>query len=333
MDDCATSGLRFETPANLSLEVAFDGGKLTSDGGLTWLANIDEELGLCESMAKHVPEWRKGKLRHSLWALIRQRVFQIACGYEDQNDANSLRADPLLKLVCGSLPETGLDLASQPTISRFENAADARACYRMAEALFELYLDRRGEGVPPKKILLDFDATDDPTHGEQEGSYYHGYYEQHMYHPLLVFDGESGHLITAILRAGNTHASRSAVALLKRIVARLRQRWPEVKIELRADAGFAVPALYEYCEVEGIDYSVGLITNPRLEALAEGLLGEAKEHYEAEGEKVRLFFRSCLRSRKLAAQTQGRLQGRGHGARYKHPLHRNQQDRRAKRTL
>jgi hypothetical protein len=159
----------------------------------------------------------------------------------------------------------------------------------MAEALFELYLGQRGEGGPPKKVLLDFDATADPTHGEQEGSYYHGYYEQHMYHPLLVFDGESGHLITAILRAGNTHASRSAVAVLKRIVARLRQKWPEVEIELRADAGFAVPALYEYCEKEGIDYSVGLISNPRLEALAEDLLEEAKERYEAEREKSRLF--------------------------------------------
>jgi hypothetical protein len=276
MDDCATSGLRFETPTNLALEVAFDGGRLTSDGGLTWLAKIDEELGLCETMAKHVPEWRKkGKVSHSLWALIRQRVFQIACGYEDQNDANTLRADPLLKLVCGSLPETGLDLASQPTISRLENAPDARACYQMAEALFELYVERRGKDGAPRKILLDFDSTDDPTHGEQEGSYYHGYYEQHMYHPLLVFDGESGHLVTAILRAGNTHASRSAVAVLERIVARLRQKWPEVEIELRADAGFAVPALYEYCEKEGIDYTVGLISNPRLEALAEGFRGLA----------------------------------------------------------
>jgi hypothetical protein len=290
VEDCATSRLRFETPTNLALEDAFDGGRLTSDGGLTWLAKIDEELGLCETMAVHVPEWRKkGKVRHSLWALIRQRVFQIACGYEDQNDANTLRADPLLKLVCGSLPETGLDLASQPTISRLENAVDARACYRMAEALFELYVGQREEDGPPKKILLDFDATADPTHGEQEGSYYHGYYEQHMYHPLLVFDGESGHLITAILRAGNTHASRSAVALLERIVARLRHKWPEVEIELRADAGFAVPALYEYCEKEGLDYTVGLISNPRLEALAEGLLGEAKERYEAEGKKTRLF--------------------------------------------
>jgi len=244
MDDCATSGLRFETPTNLALEVAFDGGRLTSDGGLTWLAKIDEELGLCQTIAEHVPEWRKGKVKHSVWALIRQRVFQIACGYEDQNDSNSLRADPLLKLVCGSLPETGADLASQPTISRLENAPDARACYRIAEALFELYVEQRGKDGAPRKIILDFDATADPTHGEQEGSYYHGYYEQHIYHPLLVFDGESGHLITAILRAGNTHASHSAVAILKRIVARLRHKWPKVEIELRADAGFAVPALF-----------------------------------------------------------------------------------------
>ncbi len=244
---------------------------------------------MCEAIAGHMPEWRKGKVRHSLSALIRQRVFQIACGYEDQNDSDSLRTDPLLKLVCGRLPETGSDLASQPTISRLENAPTARACYRIAQALFELYVGQREAGGPPKKILLDFDATDDPTHGEQEGSYYHGYYEQHMYHPLLVFDGESGHLITALLRAGNTHASRAAVAILERIVAHLRRRWPEVEIELRADAGFAVPALYEYCEKEGIDYTVGLITNPRLEALAESLLDEAKERYEAEGQKVRLF--------------------------------------------
>jgi hypothetical protein len=287
--DCATTRLRFETPSNLALEAAFDGGRLTSDGGLAWLFDVDEELGLCEEIAKHVPEWRKRKGRHSLVALVRQRLFQIACGYEDQNDSDALRSDPLLKLVCGSPPETGADLASQPTISRLENAASASACYRIAETIFELYLRRRSKSGAPEKVLLDFDSTDDPTHGEQEGSYYHGYYEQHMYHPLLVFDGESGQLISALLRAGNTHASRAAVALLRRIVARLRRRWPGVKIELRADAGFAVPAIYDYCEKEGIDYTVGLITNARLEALAEGLLDEAKERYEAEGEKARLF--------------------------------------------
>jgi Transposase DDE domain group 1 len=195
----------------------------------------------------------------------------------------------LLKLLCGSMPQSGAELASQPTISRLENAPSAGACYRMAEALFELYLRERGKEGAPQKILLDFDATDDPTHGDQEGSYYHGYYGQHMYHPLLVFDGESGHLICALLRAGNTHGSNSAVALLKRIVGRLRNRWPEVHIELRADAGFAVPALYDYCEGEGITYTVGLITNSRLEELAEDLLEEARRRYGDEQEKVKLF--------------------------------------------
>jgi Transposase DDE domain group 1 len=290
MTDCATSLMRFETESALALEAAFDGGRITSDGGLVWLAQADSELGLCERVAEHVPEWRKRQGRHSLKALVKQRVFQIACGYEDQNDSDSLREDPLLKLMCGSMPQSGADLASQPTISRLENAPSAGACYRMADALIELYLAEREKGGAPEKILLDFDATDDPTHGDQEGSFYHGYFEQHMYHPLLVFDGETGQLICALLRAGNTHGSRSAVALLKRIVARLRQRWLGVHIELRADAGFAVPDLYDYCEGEGVTYTVGLITNGRLEGLAEDLLEEAKRRYDEQaGEKVKLF--------------------------------------------
>jgi hypothetical protein len=281
--------MRFETQTVLALEAAFDGGRITSDGGLLWLAKADSQLGLCEALSELVPEWRKRKGQHSLSSLLRQRIFQIACGYEDQNDSNFLREDPLLKVVCGSLPESGADLASQPTFSRLENAVDIRCCYRMSRALFELYLRERERDGVPEKVLLDFDATDDPTHGEQEGSYYHGYYRQHMYHPLVVFDGESGHLICALLRAGNTHASNSAVALLKRIVGGLRERWPEVEIEVRADAGFAVPAVYDYCEEESVTYTVGLVSNPRLEEIAENLLAEAKEGYEAQGEKVRLF--------------------------------------------
>jgi hypothetical protein len=290
MSNCATQSMRFETETALALEAAFDGGRLTSDGGLLWLEKIDTEMGLCEAVAEHVPEWRKRRGRHSLTSLIKQRVFQIACGYEDQNDSDFLREDPLFKLSCGSsLPESGPDLASQPTICRLENSATRRSCHHIAETLFDLYLTEREKGGTPKKVLLDFDSTDDPVHGEQEGSFYHGYYRQHMYHPLLVFDGESGHLIGALLRAGNTHASNSSVALLKRIVGRLRGRWPGVEIEIRADAGFAVPTLYDYCEAEGITYTVGLITNPRLERLAQDLLDEAKESHEDKGEKVRLF--------------------------------------------
>jgi hypothetical protein len=282
--------MRFETQAALALEATFDRGRITSDGGLLWLARVDSELGLCEAISEHVPEWRKRRGRHPLASLVRQRVFQIACGYEDQNDSDTLREDPLLKLACGSLPESDQDLASQPTICRMENAATIRSCHKIAEVLFELYLRRREEsGAAPERVLLDFDATADPTHGEQEGSFHHGYYQQHIYHPLLVFDGESGHLITALLRAGNTHASNSSVAVLKRIVRRLRERWPEVELEIRADAGFAVPALYDYCEEAGITYTIALITNPRLSQMAEGLLEEAKERYEETGHKARLF--------------------------------------------
>ena len=174
MRDCATNEMHFETQqAALALEAAFDGGRITSDGGLLWLAEMDSEMGLSEAVAECVPEWRKRKGRHSLTSLVRQRVFQIACGYEDQNDSDFLREDPLLKLSCGSLPDSGPDLASQPTICRMENAATGRSCRRIAEALFERYLNEREKNCAPEKVLLDFDATDDPVHGEQEGSYYH----------------------------------------------------------------------------------------------------------------------------------------------------------------
>jgi Transposase DDE domain group 1 len=288
MTDSPTSKMRFKTPAKLALEAAFDGGRLTSDGGLLWISEVDSELGVCEAMAEHIPEWRRRGGRHSLASLLKQRVYQIACGYEDQNDAGSLRTDPLLKLVCGALPESGKDLASQPTISRMENAVSARACYRIAEALGEVYVAQRGKDSAPKKVLLDFDATDDPTHGDQEESYYHGYFEEHIYHPLVVFDGQTGQLITAVLRAGNTHASHRTVAILRRIVTRLRQAWPSVEIELRADAGFAIPAVYEFCEEEGIDYTIALITNARLEKVAAPLLEEAQVRYAEHQRKVRL---------------------------------------------
>lgn len=278
-------------PAPLRLEAAFDGGRLTSDGGLPWLGEADAALGLCGALAAAVPEWRRGPVRHSLATLVRQRVFQIACGYEDQDDADALRTDPLLKLVCGRLPESGDDLASQPTLSRLENAVRATSCYRLALALARVYCHQREQraGRPPRRVLLDFDGTDDPTHGNQEGTAYHGYYGQHMYHPLLVFDGDTDQLITAVLRPGSAHGGRGAVAVLKRLVRLLRTWWPGVQIALRADSGFALPALYEYCEAEGIGYTIGLIPNQRLEREAAPLLAEAQRRQQETGApKVRL---------------------------------------------
>jgi hypothetical protein len=298
VQDSPTTPMRFETPTALALEAAFDGGRITSDGGLIWLAQTDEELGICERIASHVPEWRGAYVRHSLVRLVRQRVLQIACGYEDQNDSETLKSDPLLKMVCGRLPESEMDLASQPTISRLENAPEARSCLRMARALGDIYIAERGKEGTPKRVLVDFDATDDPAHGDQEGAYYHGYYQQKILHPLLVFDGDTGQLITALLRAGNTHASRGALSVLKRVVRRLRQAWGRgLEIEIRADAGFAIPEIYDYCEREAIGYTIGLISNARLEALAEDLLERAKrESEERQGEKVRLLSSASYRA-------------------------------------
>jgi Transposase DDE domain group 1 len=289
LSESTIAPLRFDTPTGVPLEAAFDGGRLTSDGGLPWLAEADQALGLCAALAGCIREWRRGPVRHSLSTLVRQRVFQLACGYEDQDDADTLRADPLLKLVCGRLPESGADLASQPTLSRLENAVDRRACYRLAQALLEIYLQERARPGPPARILLDVDGTADPTYGDQEGTAYHGYFRQHMYHPLLVFDGETDQLVTAVLRPGNAHGSRGAVAVLKRLVRACRARWPGVRIELRADSGFAVPAVYDYCERHGIAYTIGLIPNARLEALAAPLLAAAQHQQQARGAaKVRL---------------------------------------------
>jgi hypothetical protein len=285
-------------PTPLPLEARFDGGRLTSDGGLPWLSEADTVLELCGVLATVVPEWRRRaqSVRHSLETLVRQRVFQIACGYEDQNDAATLRTDPLLKLVCGRLPETGLDLASQPTFSRLENAVRATTCYRLALTLGTVYLrererlarERHEPGGVPRRILLDLDGTDDPTHGHQEGTAYHGYYGQHMYFPLLVFDGDTDQLVTAVLRPGNAHGSRGAVAVLKRVVRALRSRWPDVQVEVRADSGFAVPDLYDWCDATDVGYTIGLVPNPRLEALAASLLAEGQRQHVLTGAKVRL---------------------------------------------
>lgn len=287
MSECTSSRVSFPTPPR-RLEASFDIDDLTSDGGLVWLAEADAALGLSACLAAQIPDWRRRAGRHPLVTLVQQRLYQIACGYEDQNDATTLRHDPLLKHVCGHLPVSGAPLASQPTLSRLENAGNARTCYRLGVALAEVYLRERECAGVPTRILLDLDGTDDPVHGAQDGSAYHGYYRQHMYHPLVIYDGDTDQLITAVLRPGNVHASRGVVSILRRLVPALRQRWPGVAIDLRADSGFASPALYDLCEANDIIYTIGLTPNSRLEALADPLRETALAQAAETGEKVRL---------------------------------------------
>src|SRR5918912_3328021 len=275
MTHSATGRLRFRSFTGGPVHAGFDAGRLTSDGGLVWLAEADQALGLCEAFSACIPEWRRGPVQHSLATLVRQRIFQIACGYADQDDADSLRTDPLLKLACGRLPERGADLASQPTLSRLENAVDRHAIEQLATALVGLYVRERGRAGAPTHVLLDLDGTDDPAHGHQEGVGYHGYYRQYMYFPLLVYDGDTRQLVTAILRPGRIHGSRFAVLVLRRLLKLLRAAWPGVCVELRADSGFATPRLYAWCEANGVGYTIGLIPNPVLEAYAARLLAEA----------------------------------------------------------
>jgi hypothetical protein len=289
MPQSAIPPVSFPALGPVPLDVDFLGGRLTSDGGLPWLAEADAALGLCDALAAVIPDHRTRSGRHDLRTLVRQRVYQIACGYEDQDDADDLRTDPLLKHVCGRRPVTGGDLASQPTLSRLENAISARTCYRLAVALGEIYLRERGRDGVPTHLVLDLDGTDDPAHGEQEGAADHGYYRQHMYHPLLVFDGTTNQLITAVLRPGTVHASHGVVSVLKRIIAAVRAQWPAVTLELRADSGFAIPSLYDFCEAEGITYTIGLVPNGRLTAAVTALQTAAERQSAAQGgAKVRL---------------------------------------------
>ena len=248
---------------------------------------LDQQHGLTAGFASCLKDARDSRyVRHQIRELLTQRSFQIVAGYEDCNDADSLRSDPIFKTVCDRLPESDPDLASQPTLSRLENSVDSKDLTRLGQWLLETYLKHRKKSRP-EKIILDIDSTDDVTHGL---SFYHGYYREHMYHPLLLFDGETGDLVCALLRPGNQGAAAHAVAVLKRVVARMRQvLGSDVPIEVRADSGFATPALYEFCEEEKLQYVVGFARNSRLAATVEPLVEQVQADYDDSGEKQRQF--------------------------------------------
>ncbi len=198
----------FRLQPKVAIEVTADAPRASSDGGLLLLRQADETLGLCERWAKEIPDDREAtRVAHKRLEQVRQRVFQIAMGYEDCSDADHLRDDPVLKTTCDRLPNDQA-LSAQPTLSRFENAVDARAIEALINDLEQSYVDELPADT--SLVVLDIDGTDDETHGNQQLTFFHGFYDHYMYHPLLVFDGDTGQLISAILRPGNAHAARGA---------------------------------------------------------------------------------------------------------------------------
>ena len=283
-------GLSFHP--NRRVDVSFDAPRSSSDGGVLLLRLLDDELGLSELFAEALPDERRAdRVRHDRREQVRQRLYQLALGYEDCNDADWLRHDPALLTACDRLAEDAEGLSSQPTLSRFENAVTARQLKQLLLRFEQAYVD--GLSRRRKLVLLDIDGTDDPTHGHQQLTFFHGYYDHYMYHPLLVFDDE-GALVTALLRPGNTHSSRGAGGLLERLIRAIRQRCRHAHIIVRADSGFAMPRLFERLErlnreLGGLDFIIGSARNRVLERTAKPWLRQAKQQCKVTGRAAPLY--------------------------------------------
>ena len=278
------------------ITVAFDAPQISSDGGALLLRQIDDRLGLSERLAALVPDERDPrKVQHNRHEQIRQRLYQIAWGYPDCNDANRLRQDPVLNTVCAR-PSYAEGLSSQPTLSRLENAVDIRQLRALVCEIEEQYV--RSFAEAPDVIVLDIDSTDDPTHGQQQLSFFHGYYDQPMYHPLVIFDGARGQLVSVGLRPGNVHAARGAMGVLHRVIRRLKQCFPQTQIVVRGDSAFAVPRLLRMLEelnreLGGIAYVVGLAQNAVLLRFGATALTEARRRFLATKQTVQYFDAFC----------------------------------------
>ena len=279
------------------LVATFDTPQQSSDGGAILLKTIDDELTLTAALAACLPEWRQaGKIEHDLPTLIRQRCFGLACGYADANDAAHLKADPIHKLLVGRDPDTGPALASQPTLSRFENAIGPRDLYRLTQTLAGVVIAFHQARLGTKRvrrITIDLDPTDDPTHGQQELTFFNGHYDTWCYLPVvgtLTFNAErTQHLVTAILRPGNAHATLGVIGLLRRLCRKLRAAFPHATLRVRLDGGFATPGMFTFLETEGVEYVVAMASNPRLEKRVRRLLGKARMRGRASGATATLF--------------------------------------------
>jgi hypothetical protein len=265
-------------------------GQLSSDAGLLPLREFDERRRYTQRMAACLSDARTDPA-HTLPSMLRQRLYGILADYEDCNDHDALRHDPIFKLLAGKLP-TDDPLAAQPTLSRFENAVGIPALWNLLDFLVDTGIERLRDhhgGTLPDSLILDMDPTDDATHGHQQLSLFHGYYEQHQYFPIIISEPTTKHIFYAHLRPGTVHAALGVEENLLFVVEHLRKSRSDIAIHARGDCGFGVPWMYEVCENNGISYTFGIAGNKRLQTDAQGLMDQAKTQYEQTGAKQRLF--------------------------------------------
>jgi hypothetical protein len=261
--------------------------RLTSDAGLLPIRQLDEQLGLTAQFAAALHDPRTPEAcRHSFVQMVRARVYGILAGYPDQNDHDVLRHDPVFKIVADRSPDGG-ELASQPSLSRFENAIDVASLRRLEDVFLGQFI--ASFSTPPRHLTFDIDVFDDPTHGHQQLTFFHGYYDQYQYLPRVITCRENDQVVMVCLLFGTARPTLGMEDDLAGLVRRLRAVWPDLRISLRGDSGFAVPLTYELCEQLRVDYTLGLGMNAVLKRRSEAILAEALKQYEETGQPQRLF--------------------------------------------
>ena len=317
--ECSAERFDFGLVGRREVVGSFDGGAITSDAGALLLGTTDRVIGLVGRLAACFTDCRRPELiEHRVATLVGQRVFGIALGYEDLNDHDELRRDPVMAVLAGKLEAVRANcapVAGKSTLNRLELSRETATRYHKIaadpnaiESLFvTLFLE--AHKTPPAEIILDIDATDDPLHGHQEGRFFHGYYDCYCYLPLYVFCGR--HLLAAKLRPANIDAAAGAVEQIARIVTQLRARWPHTRIILRADSGFAREAVMGWCEAHAVDYIFGLARNARLKDTIAAELGEAQQESQQTGKPARRFkdftwstLKSWSRERRVIAKAE-----------------------------
>ena len=285
MTECTRQPLLFSSLSRKKIAADFTGGTLTSDAGGLLLREVDRKLGLIDQLTECLTDPRDpAKIRHDLRTMLVQRIFGIALGYEDLNDHDGLRHDPLFALLADK-PSVQEPLASSPTLCRFENRIDRKALARLSAVPVETFI--RSFDAPPEELILDFDATDDAVHGRQEGRFFHGYYDHYCFLPLYVFCKDQ--LLVSYLRPSNIDPALHAWAILSLLVRRFRQVWPGVRIILRADSGFCRWKMMRWCDRHDVHYVLGISRNPVLEGMSVGFMAAAEDGFRQTGVKQRHF--------------------------------------------